>query len=35
MVDKIDSGEVKCIDYNIDDFDQDLKILEDWKNEID
>lgn len=35
MVDKIDRGEVECIDYNIEDFEQDLKTLEEWKNETD
>jgi hypothetical protein len=33
LVDEIDRGEVKFIDYSVEDFEQDMKTLEDLENE--
>ena len=33
MVDRIDRGEEKLIEYNVEDLEKDVKTLEEWMNE--
>lgn len=33
MVDRIDRGEEKLIEYNVEEFEKDMKTLEEWMNE--
>ena len=33
MVDRIDRGEEKLIEYDVEEFEEDMKTLEEWMNE--